>query len=358
LGNGQGAAIVDGIMGCGMLHHNGEARLLRHLIHIAPESLGSDLCSFADGAPAWSNRDGSTLRIVGLRVAESKRSQFTLAHSMPEVLAALDVDIVGNRSGYGVLLHAENGKKNSPSFEAVSSATVQTPAFTAKPLVGAATHVLAAVLLFLSVTSFSFQEVESADFQEARVDRLFQEIQSLQAAAKLDSSRERSIRKITAIISYSASRMPSLLKQEIAGEIYEMSLKYPNLDVELICATITHESGRSWNPRAVSPVGAMGLMQIMPSTGMMLAQEEGILWTRPDEILFDPLLNIRLGCRYLSTLVGAYSVDGGLAAYNGGRQRAERWVRNGRAEGILHEETAYYVPAIMKIYEQYRRMNG
>ena len=65
---------------------------------------------------------------------------------------------------------------------------------------------------------------------------------------------------------------------------------------------------------------SLGLMQILPSTGADLASEEGILWKSAEEVLLDPIHNIRRGCRYLSGLVQAYNVDAGLAAYNGGKK--------------------------------------
>jgi len=125
----------------------------------------------------------------------------------------------------------------------------------------------------------------------------------------------------------------------------------------LICATITHESGRSWNPRVSSPAGAMGLMQVMPLTGRYISEVEGITWTSAEDILYDPILNIRLGCRYLSSMVRSYELDGGLAAYNGGERIAALWLKNNRADGILWNETSKYVPSVLKLYEEYKAMN-
>jgi soluble lytic murein transglycosylase len=96
-------------------------------------------------------------------------------------------------------------------------------------------------------------------------------------------------------------------------------------------------------------------MQIMPATGRMLAEAEGLPWDSPEASLYDPILNIRLGCRYLSGLVQAYSVDGGLAAYNGGEWRAERWLKANRDYEVLALETRGYVPAILKIYDRLRQ---
>jgi soluble lytic murein transglycosylase len=103
-----------------------------------------------------------------------------------------------------------------------------------------------------------------------------------------------------------------------------------------------------------SRAGAMGLMQIMPTTGAYLALQEGMEWTTANQILHDPVVNIRLGCRYLSELVTMYKQDGGLAAYNGGPKRAEIWIASNRNQNTLVNETRNYVPAILKLYDQFR----
>lgn len=169
-----------------------------------------------------------------------------------------------------------------------------------------------------------------------------------------DTARHNAVSKIFRIIDTYNERMDEKLKYQIANEIYEMSLKYDNLDIDLICATITHESALTWRPNVVSPAGAMGLMQIMPYVGRLLSKEEGIEWTTTEDILHDPIYNIRLGCRYLSSLIEIYHLDGGLAAYNGGEYRAARWLKSGRNNKMLASETRGYIPAILKLYDNFR----
>ena len=174
---------------------------------------------------------------------------------------------------------------------------------------------------------------------------------SLQA---LHIERRSSIEKVMQIISRYNKEMSDSLKYAIANEIYLMTKKYPNLNVNFISATITHESAKTWDPKVTSYVGAMGLMQVMPATGAYLAVEEGINWTTAENVLYNPIYNIRLGCRYLNQLVGLYEKDGGLAAYNGGPKRAEMWIANNRNNTILWEETRSYVPAVLELYHKFR----
>jgi len=208
-------------------------------------------------------------------------------------------------------------------------------------------------LFFVSKMSFSReinrQQTEAKLSQGLRV----LEVQ-VQKAASLDQSRRAALKKITSIIDRYNETMSETQKAQVAGTIYEMSLKYQNLDLDLICATITHESALTWDPTVVSPAGALGLMQIMPYMGAVLCKNEGIEWTSAEKILFDPVSNIRMGCRYLSSLIELYEVDGGLAAYNGGAVRAAMWLASGRDNEVLYEETRGYIPAILKLYDTYR----
>lgn len=176
----------------------------------------------------------------------------------------------------------------------------------------------------------------------------------LNSLARIDLEYAGNMDKILSVINRFNPEMPEALKQTVAKEIIYACEKYENIDIELICATITHESAFSWNPQIVSPVGALGLMQIMPATGKFLAKIEGIEWTYASQVLFNPVYNVRLGTRYLSSLIELYEVDGGLAAYNGGGTRAAMWLAQNRADGVLFKETQNYVPAVLGLYEQFQ----
>ncbi len=181
-------------------------------------------------------------------------------------------------------------------------------------------------------------------------------LQDIRAAMNIDSVRQYNIQKIMKIISQYNKDMPSGLRYEIADEIYSMSVKYTNLDVDLICATITHESGATWDPEVVSEAGAMGLMQMMPTMGMWIAHYEGITWTSAEDVLFNPIYNIRIGSRCLSALIAAYGLEGGLAAYSAGERRAATWLANHKSDELLWAETNNYIPHIMKFYNEYKTM--
>ena len=114
--------------------------------------------------------------------------------------------------------------------------------------------------------------------------------------------------------------------EELAAVIVEESNRH-RLEPALVLAVIDVESsGRS---RAVSPVGALGLMQIMPPTGEELAARHGIAWRGPNTLL-DPVVNVKLGIAYLSRLTDRYqSLTTALTAYNWGPGRIDRRLRAG-----------------------------
>ncbi|MFQ5769133.1 MAG: lytic transglycosylase domain-containing protein [bacterium] len=207
--------------------------------------------------------------------------------------------------------------------------------------------------VLMGLLSISFFAVNS-DVEQTNVAKIKASLQSVQAMVQVDNVRQHTSQKVLQIINRYNPNMPLNMKKEIVAEINKMSLKYANLDVDLICATITHESGRTWKPNVVSNAGAMGLMQIMPHTGEWLTKYEGIKWTSAEEILFNPIYNIRLGSRYLSALIESYDLEGGLAAYNGGRKIAELWLENNKADGILWAETKNYIPYVLKLYDEYK----
>jgi soluble lytic murein transglycosylase-like protein len=99
------------------------------------------------------------------------------------------------------------------------------------------------------------------------------------------------------------------------------------LPTELVLGVILVESdGYNF---AVSEVGAMGLMQLMPSTAEAVARQVGLLWEGP-ATLFDPVSNVRLGVFYLRGLIERYgNWTTALAAYNWGPTRIAKRLQRG-----------------------------
>jgi soluble lytic murein transglycosylase-like protein len=94
------------------------------------------------------------------------------------------------------------------------------------------------------------------------------------------------------------------------------------MDPRFVMAVIEHES--AWNPRAVSPAGAIGLMQVMPATGRMVADKAKMDGYEPPSkgslgSLGDPVWNVRIGTQYLKWKMDEYGFGPNhLRAYNAG----------------------------------------
>jgi soluble lytic murein transglycosylase-like protein len=129
---------------------------------------------------------------------------------------------------------------------------------------------------------------------------------------------------------------PDLAGDVVARSIAEASQRF-GLPEHWIRAVIRAES--AFDPRATSPVGAMGLMQIMPATYAELRVRHGF---GPDA--YDPHDNVLAGSAYLRELYDRFGPAGFLAAYNAGPGRYREHLQTGRT---LPLETRLYVDRIV-----------
>lgn len=121
-----------------------------------------------------------------------------------------------------------------------------------------------------------------------------------------------------------SERQRPLLSMLLAREVSDLS-GHLGFDPLFILALISVES--SFNVEAVSPVGAHGLLQLMPGTAHFIAKKLGISVRYPSikRVTADPVLNLRLGMSYLAFLRDKYEGRGAyfLAAYNAGPARLD-----------------------------------
>jgi soluble lytic murein transglycosylase len=137
-----------------------------------------------------------------------------------------------------------------------------------------------------------------------------------------------------------------------------------NLDPYLVASLIRQES--EFDQSVVSYANAYGLMQLLPSTGKAMAREEGISHFETFQLL-DPVMNIRLGTRYLREMMEKFGgvQEYALAAYNAGDGRVTDWEAAGPyhgmdefVESIPITQTREYVEAILRNEETYRAIDG
>lgn len=157
------------------------------------------------------------------------------------------------------------------------------------------------------------------------------------------------------------------LRTELKKEIYQLKYvdyikKYSDeyeLDPYLVAAVIYTES--SFDEKAESSKGAIGLMQIMPDTGKWIAKKLKI-----DEYsLYDAETSIRMGCWYLNYLSERFNgnTDNILAGYNAGPNKVASWLKDSRysengitLSNIPYQETEDYVYKVNKYYEIYKEL--
>ncbi len=143
-------------------------------------------------------------------------------------------------------------------------------------------------------------------------------------------------------------RFPLPLKRTFSQMAQERTM-----NTSLLYAISRQES--ALYPLAQSPVGARGLMQLMPATARETASKLGVPY-RNEQQLFDPAMNIRLGSAYLKRLLDVYDGNRILAAaaYNAGPGRVKRWRDQSTnkpmdvwVESIPYKETRNYVQNVL-----------
>ncbi len=136
------------------------------------------------------------------------------------------------------------------------------------------------------------------------------------------------------------------------------------IDPFLVAGLIREES--VYDPKAVSPVGALGLMQVMPDTGRRVARAEG-LTSFAVEQLFTPEVNLAVGVRYLADLLDRFAGNEAyaVAAYNAGPEAVAKWIESGPprpieefVEEIPFQETRWYVKRVLRSAWEYRALYG
>lgn len=112
----------------------------------------------------------------------------------------------------------------------------------------------------------------------------------------------------------------------VIQELLQTATQGVNVEWALIHALIRQES--LFDQNAKSSAGALGLMQLMPSTAKLVAKKEGITYRR-SHLTSKPEYNITLGARYMEDLLDQYdrSYPLAIAAYNAGPGRVNRWLK-------------------------------
>jgi Soluble lytic murein transglycosylase and related regulatory proteins (some contain LysM/invasin domains) len=134
---------------------------------------------------------------------------------------------------------------------------------------------------------------------------------------------------------------------------------------EFVVYSIIREESR-FQKDAVSPAGAIGLMQLIPSTGRSTAQEVGINGYQTS-MLYVPRVNIELGIFYFKKVFGEFgrNIHLALASYNAGPHNVAKWTvrfagldMDEFIEEIPFHETRNYVRRVLRSYGAYKAIYG
>lgn len=145
-------------------------------------------------------------------------------------------------------------------------------------------------------------------------------------------------------------------------EYVERASEEFQIEPHLILAVMKAESRHQKD--AVSHKGAVGLMQIMPTTGIWIAEQLQMNDFQVEQ-LKDPEINIMFGTWYLSFLLNEFNqrLPVALASYNAGPGKVREWLANDRWDGTLtnvddipYNETKNYVRRVSLFYKIYKHL--
>jgi soluble lytic murein transglycosylase-like protein len=191
------------------------------------------------------------------------------------------------------------------------------------------------ILLLLIVFALGVAVASGPDSVAATI-RLRQQLNQTRASLTArEGELELAKLELTRVSAVMTNSQRYRIPADLAASIYDIAVS-EGIDPKVAYSLVNVES--EFFSKAVSPVGALGLTQVMPATGRIL--QPGL--QRAD--LFDPETNLRLGFRYLREMIARYDGDLDLAlhAYNRGPTIVDRIIRNGG------DPANGYADAIMK----------
>ncbi|MFY2557874.1 lytic transglycosylase domain-containing protein [Corallococcus terminator] len=194
---------------------------------------------------------------------------------------------------------------------------------------------------------------EPAEVTQLRTQLEQRELELRAALAKLQAYEDEALHeeaeRLGVVELVKASGLPVHQQRRLSVAIVREA-KRNNVDPLLVVAVIKCES--SFNNYAVSHVGAMGLMQVMPDTGTWLADKAGYRLGRSTN-LFDAETNVALGTAYLADLIERFgSVEKALVAYNAGPGLARRILAKKEAR------TKFMAGYPTKVVKEFRKLKA
>lgn len=217
----------------------------------------------------------------------------------------------------------------------------------------AVAHLIGCVVLVIFTAYIGFFKMNDNNMNSnmKNIDIMVNQYKEIQ---KIDSDQLKVINKVKKIAHMYDTDLTETQLDSIGYLIYSLQFKYEHVNPDLICSHITAESG--WKHKATSTAKAKGLMQIVNTTGVYLAIKEGYTdVVNIEDLLYDPIINVKLGVRYIAELNQEHGLEGGIVGYNSGPKYAYAYTKNSDSQSIP-KETQAYLPRVLSLYNKYKEM--
>ena len=206
--------------------------------------------------------------------------------------------------------------------------------------------------ILIAAASYHYTELarryDHNDRQREAYSRRFSglagEVDTLRSELK---TQRRIYARMLTILDSSRTSMSKAQRGAFVETVFNESTKL-YLNPMLVMAVMQLES--NFQSNAVSSMGAVGMMQIMPSVGQKYARKAGVRWEGA-ETLLDPVSNVRIGIRYLKELMNIYENDYqlGLEAYNRGPGGLEIAMEDGQVPDTFSNH-------VMKLFFRFQKI--
>jgi soluble lytic murein transglycosylase len=219
-----------------------------------------------------------------------------------------------------------------------------------------------------ALAEFAAREVQAAAQEEGGDWAATEIVRIYQNSGRYDRAVGVMKRTVPNYFAVDVPELPRAYWEALFPKAYWADLKRYSVENELdpflVASLIRQES--EFNPGAVSRANAVGLMQLLPSTGKKVAKDLKVKHFDPSE-LYLPSRNMQLGTRYFKSMVDQFGgqFEYALAAYNAGSDRVNDWLGQSKyrdvpefVESIPFTETREYVQAIMRNANVYRQIYG
>jgi hypothetical protein len=220
-------------------------------------------------------------------------------------------------------------------------------------------HIIKDIIILICIIRVGFGVkigYDSVQHNKEKLNHFERSLTEMGTGISIDNQRKAKIQKGTEMILLRNKKIPYEVAMNYAEWFVDEADKYPNVDFVLLIAIASQES--AFNYKALSPTGAKGLMQLIPTTAMDVCEYLRISYN--DTLLYDPKTNIRLGARYVNHMMTYFNnVEHTISAYNagpGGAMKYKLYKAGKLGKEFVAEENLKYIPAVLNFKAQFEKL--